>query len=267
MNLMQHATTRFFLSMVFAVVLTSTSMAEEPGGLESLNPIMNVPDKIAYQSKFAVARKLDKQQWQKRQGTQWEIADGVLRGEQSPKEYQAKKADHKGFDPRIKSLKTPRQFIAKFSVRFIGGEETNLLPIVEFGHHNVRLKFSETGVVMLADHESVQLARSKDIQLESGRWYHILAERSGDEFVVQIAGGPTLYAKHKSLAIPVADDADGLGIAGTRRGSVEIDNVSLWSIKREHASTWRATRSRLPTHEAIVIEKNLKKDKNKKANK
>ena len=256
-----------FMPLAFAIMLSSSSIAQEAGGLESLKPIMNVPDEIAYQSDFAVAHELDKKQWQQRQGTQWEIADGVLRGEQSSEEYQAKKADHKGFDPRIKSLITPRQFIAKFSVRFIDGEETSLLPIVEFGHHNVRLKFSETGVVLLADHETVQLAQSSDVRLESGRWYHLLAERNGDEFVVQFADGPTLYAKHESLAIPVADDTDGLGIAGTRKGSVEIDNVSLWSIESGHSSDWKATRTRLPASQATVIEKKMKKNKKKKKKK
>ncbi len=241
---------------------------QESTGLESLNPVMNVANEVAYQSDFESAKKIDKTIWQKRQGTQWEIVDGVLRGEQSTPEYQAKKADHKGFDPRIKSLKTPRDFIAKFSLRFIGGSETNLLPIIEFGHHNVRLKFSESGTVMLADHEQVQLAKSETLKLESGRWYHVLAERQGDEFVVQFADGPTFYAKHESLAIPVADDSDGLGIAGTRKGTVEIDNVTLWSIKATtKAKGWGVAvkRIRKTMAEPIVIEKAAKKSKSKKS--
>ncbi|MFK8113169.1 MAG: hypothetical protein AB8B91_13255 [Rubripirellula sp.] len=227
----------------------------------ALRPIMNVPDEQVYASDFSVAGPLDKSVWQIRQGTRWKVADGVLRGQQSSAEYQAQKADHKGFDPRIKSLQTPRQFIAKFSVRFLEGEETNLLPIIEFGHHNVRLKFSETGVVMLADHEAVQLAETQEVSLNRGVWHHVLAERRGDQFIVQFADGPTLYAKHKSLAIPIADQSDGLGIAGTRKGFVEIDNVTLWSIKPEAAAGWQAARAKLPQTAAKAIEKKSKKKK------
>jgi hypothetical protein len=251
-----------------ALALASSGFSQEEAVLESLNPVMNVANEVAYQSDFEVNQAVDKSVWQKRQGTQWKIVDGVLRGEQSTPEYQPKKDDHKGYDPRIKSLKTPREFIAKFSLRFIGGTETKLLPIIEFGHHNVRLKFSESGTVMLADHEQVQLAQSKELKLELGRWYHVLAERQGDEFVVQFANGPTFYAKHKSLAIPVADDADGLGIAGTRKGTVEIDNVTLWSIKEsKKAKSWRKTVVSLKENmtEPILIEKKSKKSKQKKS--
>jgi hypothetical protein len=250
--------------LLFIICISSLSVLPQAKGQpasNSLRPLMNVPAKKIYASDFSTSGKLDKSAWQARQGTQWKVVDGVLRGEQSSAEYQAQKADHKGYDPRIKSLKTPRQFIAKFSVRFIGGDETNLLPIFEFGHHNVRLKFSESGVVMLADHETVQLFETDKVKLESGRWYHVMAERNADEFVVQFEGGPTLYAKHKSLAMPVADDKDGLGIAGTRKGVVEIDNVQLWSVKKSVATEWPAARASLPKSVVKSIEKKAKKKK------
>lgn len=254
---------RFFLSMLVTMfVVTAAVHADD--GLDSISPIMNVPDEVAYQSDFDTARKFDKTEWQQRQGTVWEIVDGVLRGNQSPPEYQAKKADHKGREPRVKSLKTPRQFIAKFSVRFVGGEETKLVPLIEFGHHNVRLKFSKKNVALLADHESVLLAETEEVKFESGRWYHILAERNGDEFVVQFAGGSTLYARHKSLAIPVADDTDGLGIAGTRTGVVEIDNLTLWTIKEKQSPQWPAMRKGIPKMEAQEIPTKKKKIRDKK---
>ena len=257
---------RFSVTVIFSLIFAvdSNCQSQEQAKLNGLSPIMNVADRITYQSDFEQVKELDKKIWQSRQGTQWKITDGVLRGQQSTPEYQAKKEDHKGLDPRIKSPKTPREFIAKFSLRFIGGTETKLLPIIEFGHHNVRLKFSESGSILLADHEKVQLASSDTLKLELGRWYHVLAERQGDEFVMQFANGPTFYAKHKSLAIPVADDSDGLGIAGTRKGTVEIDNVTLWSIKKsKRAKGWDNAVKLLKTNmaEPIVTEKAVKKSR------
>ncbi len=234
---------RPYLTACLALCIGSTCQGQEADSRDSLRPIMNVPSEVSYQSNFngpgktepketkSAATEIDKTTWQPRQSTQWTVVQGVLQGEQSTAEFQAQREHHHGYEPRIKSLTTPREFIASFSVRFNDGDETSLVPLIEFGHHNVRLKFSKTGIALLADHEQVQLAQTQQIRLESGRWYHLLAERQADEFVVQFAGGPTLYAKHKSLAIPVADDSDGLGIAGTRRGTVEIDNVTLWSIK------------------------------------
>lgn len=266
-----------FLAIWTTLFIGSTSQGEESDPLGGLRPIMNVPSEVVYQSDFDGLGKtkstgtkppvtaIDKMSWQPRQSTRWSVVDGLLRGEQSTAEFQAQRTHHHGYEPRIKSLTTPRQFIAAFSVRFTDGDETNLVPLIEFGHHNVRLKFSKTGVVLLADHEQIQLANTQQVQLKSGRWYHLLAERQADEFVVQFAGGPTLYAKHESLAIPVADDSDGLGIAGTRRGTVEIDNVTLWSIKSDtKAKEWNATVKALTARmaEPVILtkKKNGQKD-------
>ena len=230
-----------------ATLLGSSSMlvraADES---ESISPVMNTPDRVAYEGTFGRPQKLNKADWQARQGTRWEVADGVLRGQPSSPERQATRPDHKGLEPRIASRKTPSQFIARFSLRFIGGEETKLVPLVEFGHHHVRLKFSRDGVRLLCDHKTVLLAESDAVKFESGKWYHLLAEKNGDEFVVQFADGPTLYGKHPSLTKPVTG-ADGLGIAGPRGGRVEIDNVTLWTIKPRQARTWPAVRATIPT--------------------
>ena len=250
------SSTRLILCFVIASLVGQMTIADE--NPVSIKPLMNVPDSIAYESTFSTDGSFNKSDWQARQGTRWTIKDGVLRGQQSTPEFQAKKKDHKGYDPRIRSLKTPRQFIAKVSFRFIGGDETRLLPIIEFGHHNVRLKFSKTGVRMLADHEGVLLAETDAVRLESERWYHLLAERNGNEFVVQFADGPTLYAQHESLAIPVAGDSDGMSIAGTRKGFVEIDNVSLWSIKSTQSPDWVKVRDGLKRMEPKRIAKKKK---------
>src|SRR5205814_8053891 len=106
---------------------------------------------------------------QPRQGTRWAIEDGVLRGRPSTPAYQAAKPDHKGLEPRIAAPITPAEFIVHASVRFKGGDETAIVPFIEFTHHKVRVQFTKAGLVVLADHESVKLAESKDLKYESGR--------------------------------------------------------------------------------------------------
>lgn len=92
--------------------LTSLTQAVE------LKPLLAQPDQIVFEDDFTKSAPLDKTNWAKRQGTQWAVEDGVLRGRPSTPEYQAKVKDHKGYEPRISAPVTPAQFIAKFSVRF-----------------------------------------------------------------------------------------------------------------------------------------------------
>ncbi len=220
-----------------------------------LKPLMAQPDKVVQQNDFSTAGAIDKAEWGPRQGTQWAIEDGVLRGKPSTPEYQAKRKDHFGYEPRVSAPKTPQGFILEFSVRFEGGSETPIVPFIEFGHHICRLHLTKDGAQMVADHESVKVAESKELKFEPGKWYHLLAEMKGDEVVVQFADGPTLYAKHESFTKPTESGGSGLGIAGPKGGAAELDNVTIWSIKPEAQATWATERDSLPKMEPTPVEK------------
>lgn len=240
------------------VFLLMLSVAAVSAG--ELKPLMAKRGRIVLEDDFSTRGKVDKANWLSRQGTRWEKADGVLRGIESSPEYQANKSHHRGLEPRTSVPKTPAEFLAKFSVRFLDGEENNIVPFVEFGHHICRLKFSSTdGISLIADGETVQLAEAKDFKYESGKWYHAFAEMKGGEFVIQFADGPTLYAKHKSFAKPPASGGNGLGIAGPRNGTVEIDNVRIWKAGAMLQPDWAKTRAGLPKFEAVPTGKVKKK--------
>lgn len=220
-----------------------------------LKPLLAQPEQVVLENEFATAGAVNKQQWGPRQGTQWVIEDGVLRGRPSTPEYQAKRKDHFGYEPRISCPVTPAQFIAKFSVRFTGGSETAIVPFIEFGHHVCRIRLTKDGAEVLADHESVKVAESKELKFEPGKWYHALAEMKGEEFVIQFDGGPTIFARHSSFAKPPSSGGNGLGIAGPKNGTVEIDNVTLWSIKGDAQPDWAAKRDSLPNFTHVEIDK------------
>ena len=242
------------LAIVFlaGIQLTPDSLviAETP---HELKPLLAIPDKVVLEEDFEKPAPLNKQHWGARMGTQWTIVDGVLRGKPSTAEYQASKKDHQGFEPRVSSPITPAQFVAKFSVRFSGGSETAIVPFVEFGHHVARIQFSKEGTFLLAEHDSLKVAEAKEFKFEIDRWYHALAELKGEEFVIQFSNGPTLYAKHASYAAPAPSGGNGLGVAGPKGGTAEIDNVTLWTILPNTQATWSATRSRLPKFEPILV--------------
>ncbi len=243
------------LIIAASLITAGSAFAENP-----LQPIMCVADKTVMQEDFSKPGAIDKKQWQARQGTQWKIEDGVLRGRPSTPEHQASVPSHKGLEPRVAAPVTPPQFIAKFSVRFSGGSETDVAPFAEFGHHVCRVHFTSAGAEMLAGPDLTRVAEAKDFHYEPGKWYRMLAELQGDEFVLQIAGGPTLYARHAIFAQPAASGADGLGIAGPRDGMAEIDDVMLASVKPGTQPGWAARREAFPKF-APVASKAARKGK------
>lgn len=237
----------------FRLMLVASAIAGAPILNAELKPLLAIPDSIAFKSDFSDPVPLKRETWQQRQHTRWKIEDGVLRGIPSTIEFQKSQSHHQGLEPRISCPATPSEFVAKFSIRFIGGSETSIAPFVEFGHHIARIKFSETGVSLIADGESVKLDEDVTFTYHSGKWYHALAELKGDEFVIQFAYGPTLYAKHPRFAQPVTSGGAGFGVAGTRGGTVEIDNLTLWAIQERPNENWTSTRTRIPKFEPVIL--------------
>lgn len=247
--------------IVGIALCTSTLIAAEPKA-PGFCPLMAVPDRRVLEDDFSKPHALDKSTWQARQGTQWAIADGLLRGKPSSAEYQASKTDHAGKEPRIAVPVTPQDFIARLSVRFSGGAETPVTPFIEFGHHVCRLRFSESITELLAAHDALRVNEAQGFHYKPGVWYHLLAERRGDEIVIQIADGPTLYAKHASIAEAPASGGDGLGIAGPRDGVAEIDNLMIYSVKKNAVQPeWETTKKKLPSYKPVVVEKKGKAKK------
>lgn len=222
---------------------------------DNLQPMLSVPAEVVVNDTFDRPHKLDKAVWQQRQGTLWAIEDGVLRGRESSADYQAKKSHHRGLEPRLSMPTTPDEFAARFSVRFLNGTANAIVPFVEFGHHVCRVRFHENGLELLAEGESLIVARTKELTYEPGHWYHCLAELKDGHFVMQIADGPTLYAFHESFKQPPTSGGKGFGVAGPQHGQVEINNLEIRHIRNRDARGWEQAKAGLATIKPIVIEK------------
>jgi hypothetical protein len=183
--------------------------------------------KTIYQSDFSKAEALDKARWQTRQGTQWDIADGVLKGTPSTPEYQAKKKatgkGHTGTIPRIYLLDTPQDFILSYRFKLEGGKPSGAVPLVEFGHHVSRVYFSPEGPRLLADHEEKTLDKI-DTPLELDRWYNVLVEAKGAAVSIQIEGIGTLNGKD-----PFIEETERpiIGFTGNVNGTIYLDDIHL----------------------------------------
>ncbi len=251
------------MMIAFNIGLENLQAQEPSKHITFPKPVMAVPDDVVLQQDFSQTEALNKSTWKKRQGTRWSIEDGVLRGIESSAEFQAQKKDHFGYEPRLSIPVTPAEFVAQFSFRFIGGQETAIVPFIEFGHHVCRIRFNKTGTTVISDGETMKLAEDEDFVWKSGQWYHATAEMKGTEFVINFVDGPTLYAKRDSFANSPKAGGNGLGVAGPRNGKVELDNLRIWTIKSEEAKNWAKTKEGLSKSKPVQIKKPKNKLKKK----
>lgn len=219
---------------------------------EDLKPIMTVPDKVVFQNDFSKAGTPDKANFSLKQGTQWSIEDGVLRGKPSSDEYQKSHKDHKGTEARISVVGLPAEYAMKFSFRFVNGEFTGQTPLIELGHHVTRVQWTTNGLRLLADHDALDVARAPTFKLQTNQWYKALAEVRGEEVVFRFDGGPTLYGSHASIRSEKHD----FGIAGLKGGRVELDDIAVWSVKSNATPPgWDKIKESLPKDKPIELAK------------
>jgi hypothetical protein len=235
-------------SFLLLVVNSSFALAQP-------KPLLAVPGEVIVQDDFSIAHPLDKRIWQRRQGTRWEIENGVLRGQQSSPEFQASKKDHFGYEPRLSIPVTPAEFVASFSIRFIDGKETSIVPFIEFGHHVCRVRFSKQGASLLAEKESLKLAEATDFVWESGKQYRMTAEMKDAQFVLQIEDGPTLFGEHPSFAQPPSSGGAGFGVAGPKKGFVEIDDLVIQKVKPTTQASWPKRKAMFPAFTPVEVKK------------
>ena len=248
--------TNFVCHAIMAAIVGGVTMADSPADLKLL---MAVPDESVLQDDFSKSHPLPKAIWQARQGTRWTIEEGVLRGQPSSPEYQAKRKDHFGYEARLSIPATPPEFIAAFSFRFIGGSETAIVPFIEFGHHVCRIRFSKSGAELLSEGETMKIAEARDLIWESGKWYHALAEMKDGRFVLQIADGPTLFAERESFSAAPTSGGNGFGIAGPQKGQVELDDITIWTVKPEVQPGWPARMAGFPKFTPVQVKQPKKK--------
>jgi hypothetical protein len=202
-------------------------LATATGYGKGLDPKHLKAGKVVYQNDFSKSSPLDKAHWQMRQGTQWNIEDGVLKGIPSTPEYQAKKKasgkGHTGNIPRIYMLNTPQDFILSYRFKLEGGKSSGAVPLVEFGHHVSRVYFSPEGPRLLADHEEKNLAKI-DKPLELDQWYTVLVEAKGDAIVVQIEGMGTMSVKDSFIG---KTERPIIGFTGNVNGTIYLDDIHL----------------------------------------
>lgn len=213
----------------------------------TLSPVMGTPTKVHLEMDFNedFIVKKGHEFFTLGQGTTWVAKGGMLVGTESSPEYQAKKRaqgnGHLGTAPRLQFPNSPKDVILKYSFKIVGGKGTALLPMIEAGHHLRRIYFGADGSRILVDHEKKTIAES-DFVLQDDHWYHIMVEIVGDEFLVRFQDGPTIYGMDSGVGAEFANY--NIGITGTNKGTVYIDNMTIWHAAGVMPS-WETTRKSL----------------------
>ena len=96
---------------------------------------------------------------------------------------------------------------------------------------------------------SSDLDAAKDFRLSPGQWYTVLVERRDDEVLVQFQDGPSFYAKHPTYR----SDLHAVMFGGLEAGHMEIDDVTVWSVKPGEQTGWPAWRAAHPTFREIRL--------------
>lgn len=245
---------------LLTIVLCSFSFFSQAA---DLTPRWLVPDQVIFSDDFAQPRgelqvnrrNQPEAPWMPNQGTRWTVVDGVLRGQASSPDYQAKHDTHKGVHPRIVLTKTPDKYVLRFSMRLIdgvpfeAGKRKSVAPFIEIGHHVCRVTWDVNGATLLADGDTTQLANDKAFQLVPGKWETVMIERRDDEVLVQFADGPVFHGKHSSYVT----DPHAVMLGGLEAGTMEIDNVTLWSIQDGTQPAWTSFLAQLPAQQNLVL--------------
>jgi hypothetical protein len=240
-----------------------TGCATTPPPVAGLQPDFLVPDQVVFADDFSVPRELKGVAakspligaWNPNQGTRWAVADGVLRGEASTAAFQAAHETHKGIHPRIVLTKTPASYILRCSFRLLDGlpydaaKRRSVPPFLEIGHHIARLTWTAQGASLLADGDSLVVDANKEYRLRPGQWVTVLIERRDDEVVVRFQDGPAFYARHPSYR----SDLHAVMFGGLEAGHMEIDDVTVWSVKPDTQRGWEAWRTAHPTFAPVRI--------------
>ncbi|MBL8993769.1 MAG: hypothetical protein JNM63_10535, partial [Spirochaetia bacterium] len=136
------------------------------------------------------------------------------------------------------------------SFRFVNGTFTGQTPLIELGHHITRVQWTTNGARLLTDHDGLDVARAPTFKLQTNQWYKALAEVRGEEVLFRFDGGPTLYGSHPSIR----GDKHDFGIAGLKGGLVELDDITVWSVKSNaSAPGWDKVKDALPKDKPIEL--------------
>jgi hypothetical protein len=223
-------TIRFpFLSLFVALITVALPSHLRAGGAD-YEPELFKSVKLVYEDNFDGGT-LNKEFWEVRQGTTWEIKDGVLKGSPSSKEFQDKKIAagdraHAGFKPVIWFKKVPENFVCAMRVRYDGNAYQRGFPLLDLGHHIHTLTFSEKATT-LTIRKNVETKAVEQPLFALNQWHDVIIELKKGTILLSIDGK---MHRFESGNIDMTGHAQ-IDFKALNDGTCQIDSMRLWEGK------------------------------------
>ena len=166
--------------------------------------------------------------WEVRQGSTWEVKDGVLHGSPAPKEYQDKKIAandraHAGLKPVMWLKQLPENFVCTMRVRYDGKDYMRGFPLLDVGHHIHTLTFSAKATTLTIK-KDVQKVEVPAPLFSLNTWHDVAIELKKGTLLLSIDG-----VKHRfeSPNIDMTGHSQ-IDFKALDHGTCQIDNVRIW---------------------------------------
>ena len=222
------------IAILALTITTSSAMAE---AAKEIKPLMLKRGKVLLSEDF-LAKDIDAR-WKPAKG-QWKIVDGALQGTEL-------KADEHAASIRT-DTPLPENFILQFDFKFDGGKTIHLS--FNGKGHICRATLTPTGFILRGEKVKKDLkdkaATVGQIQqkFEKGKWYTMLVEIKGPEFVARVNDELVAFGRHEKVARPKSNF--GFPMAGV---SSSVDNIKIW--QGEPSDQWAKTKAGLKPNKIV----------------
>lgn len=213
--------TRFLVCTFFVGTTLSSALAAD------YQPELFKTTKLVYADNFD-SGKINTSFWEIRQNTTWAIKDGVLTGEPSSAEFQAKKKastdpSHAGLKPVIWLKQVPENFVCTMRVRYDAKAYQKGFPLLDVGHHIHTLVFSEKATTLVIKKDTETLPITHPL-FALNQWHDVAIELKKGTLLLTING-----QKHRFESANI----DGAGqhqidFKAVDFGNCQIDDLKLW---------------------------------------
>lgn len=212
-------------SLVVLILSLFASMAVQAGDAE-YKPELFRKTRLVYSDDFN--GKLDRKYWEVRQSSTWVVEDGLLKGSQSSKEFQAKKIAqgdkaHAGFKPVIWLKELPENFVCTMRMRYDAKDYHPKFPLLDLGHHIHTLTFAREATTLTIKRD-VEKVKVEAPLLPLNQWVDVALELKKGDLVVSIDG-----KKHHFQSSNI--DPTGhhqIDFKGVDFGTCQIDHIRIW---------------------------------------
>jgi hypothetical protein len=227
-----------FLS-IFSLAMAAFSNALLAGSAlgDDGESLMCVKDKLLFEDAFETGKVSDK--WKAAKG-EWTVVDGALKGVEL-------EADNHAASIRT-NVDLPANIVLQFDFKFDGGKVIHCS--FNGKGHICRATITPTGYSLKGEKDkknpadkSVTIGQVQQ-KFEAGKWYTMVIELAGKEFVARVDDGPVAFGEHEKVAR--GKNNFGFPMAGV---SSSLDNIKVWSATV--SPNWADAKSKLPPNKIV----------------